>query len=241
MASSEVRAGSRQGATIEVVVDVDDPLHTFAPDLLDENLTSHHVTPETDLGAAAEHFVYDVYRVSGFCRESPRRVVEETEPWRPGSALHVVCDGDEVLGVVRTILGTYESLPIGQFDPEQTPPPGPLCEVASLAVKPDRRGMGVANELHRMVFEFGVRNRVNGYCFLVDEWMSQFFQDYYAFPVRRMAPVQPYMGGDVLPIVVRMDELLVDFPTHRPFVYQVATSGFSPQEIVDFDLPIVLT
>jgi hypothetical protein len=56
-----------------------------------------------------------------------------------------------------------------------------------------------------------------------------------------MAPVQPYMGGDILPIVVRMDELLVEFPTHRPFVYQVAISGFSPQEIVDFDLPIVLT
>ena len=241
MAQSEVRDGTTRGATIEITVDVDDPLHTFTPDLLDENLTSHHVTPESELGATAEQFVYDVYRVSGFCRESARRVVEETEPWRPGSALHVVCDGPDVLGVVRTLLGPYEALPIGQFEPQQPPPDGQLCEVASLAVKPDRRGMGVANDLHRMVFEFGVRNHVQGFCFLVDEWMSQFFQDYYAFPVRPMGPVQPYMGGDVLPIVVRMDELLVDFPTRRPFVYQVATSGFSPQEIVDFDLPIVLT
>ncbi len=239
MAPTESVPGGR-GASTEVLVDTDDPLHTFAPDLLDESLVSEHTTPETELGQLAERFVYDVYRVSGFCRESPRGVVEETEPWRPGSALHVVREGDDVLGVVRTILGTYDALPIGQFPAAATPPAGTLCEVASLAVKPDRRGMGVANELHRMVFEFGVRNHVGGYCFLVDEWMSQFFQDYYAFPVKEMAPRQDYMGGNIVPILVPMDELLVDFPTRRPFVYEVAISGFTPQEIVDFDLPIVL-
>jgi hypothetical protein len=240
LASTQAETGTRTGVAIEVAVDTDDPLHTFAPDLLDEHLVSDHVTPETEIGAKAERFVYDIYRVSGFCRESPRGVVEETEPWRPGSAMHVVRDGDEVLGVVRTLLGSYDALPIGQFEPEVEPPAGTLCEVASLAVKPDRRGLGVANELHRMTFEFGVRNQVEGFCFLVDEWMSQFFQDYYAFPVRQMAPVQDYMGGRIVPILVRMDELLVEFPTRRPFVYQVAIKGFTPQEIVEFDLPIVL-
>lgn len=228
------------GGATGLTVDTDDPLYTFAPDALDEGLVSEHTTPETELGQRAEHFLYDIYRVSEFCRESPRRMVEETEPWRPGSAMHVVRDGDDVLGLVRTLLGRYEDLPIGQFQTTEPIPAGTYCEVASLAVKPDRRGMGVANELHRMTFEFGVRNHVDGFCFLVDEWMSQFFQDYYAFPIHQMAPLQDYMGGRIVPILVPMSELLVDFPTRRPFVYEVAISGFTPQEIVDFDLPIVL-
>ncbi len=228
------------GGTGALTVAVDDPLYTFAPDQLEPGLVSDHTTPETRLGTSAEHFLYDIYRVSEFCAESPRRLVEETEPWRAGSAMHVVRDGDTILGLVRTLLGKYEDLPIGQFATTQTVPTGTLCEVASLAVKPDRRGLGVANELHRMTFEFGVRNRVSGFCFLVDEWMSQFFQDYYAFPVHEMAPAQEYMGGHVVAIYVPMDELLVAFPTRRPYVYEVAISGFTPQEIVDFDLPIVL-
>ncbi|HMU79379.1 MAG TPA: GNAT family N-acetyltransferase [Microthrixaceae bacterium] len=228
------------GGSTGLAVITDDPLYTFTPEKLDPELVSEHTTPETDIGRVAERFVYEIYRVSGFCKESERGVVEETEPWRPGSALHIVRADDQVLGTVRTLLGTYQQLPIGQFEPIVTPPTGRLCEVASLAVKPDRRGMGVANELHRMTFEFGVRQQVEGFCFLVDSWMVTFFEDYYAFPVTRMAPIQDYMGGQIEPIYVPMDQLLIDFPSRRPFAYEVAISGFTPQEIVDFDLPIIL-
>jgi hypothetical protein len=240
LASTETLTGAGREPVVPSNVDLEDPLRSFAPEPLDDHLTTHHVAPASDVGEAAERFVYDIYRVSEFCQESPRGWVEETEPWREGSTLHVVMEGDDVLGVVRTILGTYDELPIGQFGPDQPPPDGTLCEVASLAVKPDRRGLGVANELHRMTFEFGIRSAANGFCFLVDEWMAQFFQDYYAFPVRQMAPVQPYMGGDIMPIMVRVDELLEVFPRRRPLVYQRAISGFSPAEVASFDLPIVL-
>lgn len=237
---SQIELPSIVGGSSDLTVITDDPLYTFKPEPLDPELTSECTTPETSVGLAAEHFVYDVYRVSGFCRESSRRVVEETEPWRPGSALHVVRSSDQVLGTVRTLLGSYQQLPIGQFETIIDPPAGRLCEVASLAVKPDRRGMGVANELHRRTFEFGVRQRVDGFCFLVDSWMVQFFEDYYAFPVSRMAPIQEYMGGQIEPIYVPMNQLLIDFPTRRPYAYDVAISGFTPQEIVEFDLPIIL-
>ena len=40
-----------------------------------------------------------------------------------------------------------------------------------------------------------MRQQVEGFCFLVDSWMVTFFEDYYAFPVTRMAPIQDYMGA----------------------------------------------
>ena len=59
---------------------------------------------EGPLFIAAERFLYEIYRESGFCQESPRRMVEELDQWRAGSHFHLVHDeAKSVLGSVRTI------------------------------------------------------------------------------------------------------------------------------------------
>lgn len=218
----------------------EDPLRLWVPEPFDPGLELHHVTPESDLGDRAEQFVYDTYRVSGFCRESPRRWVEETDPWRKGSTLHVVCDGDEVLGVLRTMIGEFHELPASQFTPNIEMRSGLLLEGGSLAVKADHRGLGIANELHRLMFRIGIEEQVEGWCMLIDAWMADFLREVYAFPNRVFSERRQYMGGRIEPIVVWVDELVEQMSAKRPKLYQHAISVFTPEEIARYDLPIVL-
>ncbi len=226
-----------------------DPNRTFTPDRLEPGLVCRSVPPTSDLGVRAEQFVYDVFRTSGFCAESPRRHVEETEPWRGGSMLHVITDdGDDgqdvgepgaIVGVVRTIRGTFDELPVSRFDPEVPVPEGVLCEIGSLAVKSDQRGLGVANELHRAAFLAGIRDRCDGFCFLIEEWMFDFFAGVYGLPVRRLAPPSHFMGGDIVPTGMWMPEMLRVIARIRPNVYRWAVEDLEQNLHVELDLPMV--
>lgn len=242
-----------------------DPNHGFIPDRLEPGLVCRSVPPTSDLGIRAEQFVYDVFRTSGFCAESPRRHVEESEPWRQGSTLHVITDdGDHgrdhgrdggrdggrdaghdggepgaIVGVVRTILGTFDELPVSRFDPEVPVPGGLLCEIGSLAVKSDQRGLGVANELHRAAFLAGIRDRCDGFCFLIEEWMFDFFAGTYGLPVRRLAPPSHFMGGDIVPTGMWMPEMLRVIARVRPNVYRWAIEDLEEILHVELDLPMV--
>lgn len=226
-----------------------DPNRGFIPDRLEPGLVCRSVLPTSDLGVRAEQFVYDVFRTSGFCAESPRRHVEESEPWREGSILHVITDdGDRereggepgaIVGVVRTILGTFDELPVSRFDPEVPVPEGVLCEIGSLAVKSDQRGLGVANELHRAAFLAGIRDRCDGFCFLIEEWMFDFFAGTYGLPVRRLAPPSHFMGGDILPTGMWMPEMLQVIARIRPNVYRWAVEDLEKSLQIDLDLPMV--
>lgn len=213
----------------------------FEPERLEPGLTVHHVTPDDPLWDPAERFVYSVFRTSGFCEESPREWVEETEPWRPGSVLHVITDPDErVMGVARTIIGTYGELPVNRFTPEVPVPDGPLCEIGSLAVRPSQRGLGVANELHRVAFQHGIRNGVDGFCFIIDRWMFDFFGDVYGLPVRQLAAPRDFMGGVVVPTGMWMPEMLERIARIRPRVYSWSVEGLEARFWAERDLPIVL-
>lgn len=218
----------------------DDGLRLWVPEPLDPQLRLEHVSPFSELGDRAEQFVYDTYRVSGFCKESPRRWVEETDPWREGSTLHVVTDQDEILGVLRTMAGTIDQLPASQFVPNIPMRTGRLLEGGSLAVKADHRGLGIANELHRLMFQIGIQEQVEGWCMLIDSWMADFLRDVYAFPTRIFSERRQFMGGHIEPIVVWVDELIHEMSTRRPKLYQHAIATLTPEEIVRFDLPIVL-
>jgi GNAT superfamily N-acetyltransferase len=229
----------------EVLLDdlslVEDPHHLFDPERLDHSLESHLVGESDDLWEPAERFVYSVFRVSGFCKESPREWVEETQPWRPGSKLHVITDRAlEVNGVARTILGTYDELPVSQFRPTIPIPSGRLCEIGSLAVRPSHRGLGVANELHRAAFQFGIREGIEGFCFLIDEWMFDFFRTYYGLPVRAIAPPREYMGGMVVATGMWLPEMLEQLVRVRPHVYRWAVEGLEPELFARREIPILL-
>jgi hypothetical protein len=224
-------------------VRVDDAYHEysdFQPDLLEDGLDVHAVEPGDELWDPAERFVYRIFRVSGFCEPSHREYVEETEPWREQSRLHVITDGPAILGVTRTVIGPYNELPVSQFEPEIDLPDGPLCEIGSLAVKATQRGLGVANELHRRAFWEGIQSDVAGFCFLIDEWMFEFFRSHYGLPVRALAPARPYMGGDVVPTGMWLPEMLHVLFRTRPNVYRWAVDGLPPELFRRLDLPIVL-
>lgn len=218
----------------------DESLRDFEPERLDPHLDVHAVDPGGPLWDTAERFVYDVFRVSGFCGESPRGVVEETEPWRAGSRLHVITESSSVVGVARTVIGRYDDLPVSQFDPEVEVPGGLLCEIGSLAVRPTQRGLGVANELHRRAFREGFDRGVEGFCFLVDQWMFDFFRDHYGLPVRALAPPRRFMGGDVVPTGMWMPEMLHVIARIRPNVYRWSVEGLSPHVFDELDLPVAL-
>ncbi len=227
-------------ATAPATGEQEDSLRLWTPGPLDPSLKVHHVSPYSDLGDRAEQFVYDTYRVSGFCEPSPRHWVEETEPWRDGSVLHVVADGDEVLGVIRTMVGEFGELPASQFPPNMDLRPGRMVEGGSLAVKADHRGLGIANELHRIMFCTGLSERAEGWCMLIDGWMADFMRDFYVFPTHVFSDRRQFMGGFIEPIVVWVDELLEQMVARRPKLYQHAISSLSAEEIVRLDLPIIL-
>jgi hypothetical protein len=219
----------------------EDDQRYFEPERLGPGLTVHHVREGDELWDPAERFVYRVFRTSEFCRESPREWVEETEPWRAGSSLHVVTEDDgRIMGVCRTILGEYDDLPVAQFRPEIPVRAGQLCEIGSLAVRPSSRGIGVANELHRVAFQAGIVAGAVGFCFLVDRWMFDFFASHYGLPVRQLAPSRRYMGGDVVPTAMWMPEMLERIAVIRPRVYKWSVEGLPARLWEELDLPIVL-
>ncbi|CAN5414553.1 hypothetical protein BH10ACT3_BH10ACT3_09320 [soil metagenome] len=221
-------------------VETPDALRLWVPDPLDERLVSYHVAPESDLGDRAERFVYDAYREQGYCRTSPRHWVEEVDPWREGSTLHVVCDGDEILGVLRTIIGTYENLPVSQFARNPGMREGVLLDGGSLAVKADYRGIGLATELYRHWLEVGIRNRVEGFLMLMDDGYVDVMHTFYALPTHSFAERKHYMGGDIEPLIVWLDEMFETMSLLRPALYKYAIANLTPAEIVEYDLPIVL-
>ncbi len=220
---------------------VDDPMREFEPELLDPSLQVHTVDAGDAMWATAENFVYRIFRTSGFCEESPREYVEESEPWRSSSRLHVISEDREPVGVIRTILGRYEDLPVSQFEPEIDVPGGRLCEIGSLAVRPSQRGLGVVNELHRRAFWEGIHSGIDGFCFLIDAWMFDFFRSHYGLPVRALARPRRFMGGDVVPTAMWMPEMLHVLYRTRPNVYRWSVEGLEPRLFAEYDLPIILT
>lgn len=214
----------------------------FEPDRLQDGLVSQVITSNDALWDPAERFVYSLFRLSGFCAESPREWVEETQPWRDGSRLHVITEGEDlVTGVARTMIGKYQDLPVSQFTPTINVPDGLLCEIGSLAVRPSQRGLGVANELHRTAFQYGISQGVQGFVFLIDQWMFEFFETHYGLPVLALAPPREFMGGVVVPTAMWLPEMMQQLVRTRPNVFKWSIEGFDANTIATLDLPILLS
>jgi predicted N-acetyltransferase YhbS len=210
------------------------------PPQLDAGLELVSVTEGT-VFERSEHFLYEIYRQSGFCSPSRRRVVEELQPWRPASTYHVVIDEDgEILGTVRTILGDLAELPVGGFEQLGEPEPDPLCELSSLAVTPSERGSGVVEHLYRAGWLAAWRAGANALCGLVDPWLFEMFVDYYRLPFRQSGIPHFHMGAEVVPVVMPLrGPAYADLAATRPGFWEWTLEACTAEEIEAWQLPEV--
>lgn len=231
-------ASARTDAEITVI---DEAVDTFRPEPCDPAL-SLRLVDELDLERwdEAERFIYDVFRVSEFCDESPRGWVEEIDRYRHGSTLHVISDHHRPVGAVRTIPGRYDELPIGKFAAQAPVTDGPLVEIGSLAVRATLRGLGVANELHRSAVRFALLTGAEGFCMLVEPWAIDFYRDVYGVPLRQTAEARHYMGSLTVPAVAMLDEMVDNLVRTRRGVYRWFTEDLPVEVFTERNLPVLL-
>lgn len=205
-------------------------------------LTLVSIDEPDDRWAQTERFVYRIYREAGYCAESDRAHVEELQGWEHLSRLQVVFgeDGD-IIGTARGVVGTFEQLPMGKFARTDDGDVDPVGELSALAVAPSARGISVVVHLCRAVFIDAWRKGANALMFAIDDWMVELLADSYALPIRPIGIQELYMGGDITPagMTLRGSEF-EDCARRNPGYWQWMTEGFSVQEIIDYQLPIVL-
>lgn len=215
---------------------------TGRPAQLDEGLVLEAVG-DGPLFLAAERFLYEVYRESGFCAESPRRMVEELDEWRVGSRFHLVHDeGLHVLGSVRTILGSIDALPIGAFDLDLSDRVGQglCCELSSLAVAPSSRSSGIIEHIYRAGWLAAWRAGALDLVALVDEWLLEVFTDVYGLPFRPIGRSHFHMGGDVIPVAMALQgPAYENLARTRPDFWEWTLEACSDDERTGWALPPV--
>jgi hypothetical protein len=190
----------------------------------------------------AERFVYDTYRQMDYCEVSPRQRVEVLQSWNDRSRFHVVFDeNEEVVGTVRVIADAFEHLPVGMFERTDFVDPDPVAELSSLAVAPNARGLSVVVHLCRSAFVETWATGGSALVFLIDDWMVDLLADTYCLPIRSVGVQRFHMGGDVTPsaMTLRGPEF-IDTARRNPHYWRWMTEAFTAQQVVDWELPIVL-
>lgn len=206
-----------------------------------ELMPGHRVVTITggDLWTQAEAFVYDIYRQVGYCEESPRKRVEELARWEDRSRLHAVMDDDdEVIGVVRTIFGPYDTLPVGQFERTDHTQPDPVCELSSLTVRTDVRSTGVIEHLYRAGWLDAFRSESTTLVALIDDWLLDVFQGTYRLPFGVIGIGKEYMGSTPVPVAMPLDggsyQLTAD---ENPDFWAWTLEAIEPHEVDAWGLP----
>jgi hypothetical protein len=194
-----------------------------------------------DLWMQAEAFVYDIYRQVGYCDESPRHRVEELARWEERSRLHAVMDDDdEVIGVVRTIFGDYEDLPVGQFERTDGSDPDPVCELSSLTVRTDVRSTGVIEHLYRAGWLDAFRHGSTTLVALIDDWLLEVFQGTYRLPFKVIGVGKEYMGSTPVPVAMPLTgpdyQLTAD---ENPDFWAWTLEAVSDDEAAAWSLPLL--
>ena len=174
--------------------------------------------------------------------ESPRRRVEEMVRWADHSRFHAVIDGeDEIVGTIRTIFGRYDELPVGKFRRTDFSHPDPVCELASLVIRPGDRSTGVIENLYRNGWLDAFRSDATSVVALIDPWLYRVFKDVYAMPFEVIGESHHYMGSDPVPVGMALDGPCYDDLARRnPGFWAWILEGASPQEIAEWQLPIIL-
>lgn len=121
-----------------------------------------------------------------------------------------------VAGTIRTVMGKYLELPVGQLGGESAAPPDPVLEYASLAVPEDHRAQGVAEALYRAVFQDAVRSGSTALVAIGEQWIQEFLNGTFGLGFARLAPARWYMGGECFPMAVPLTELIDRLAAEQP-------------------------
>ena len=204
-------------------------------------LLPHHrveVITGGDRWMDAEAFVYERYVKIGFTHESSRKQVEELARWADASSFHaVVTDDDVIVGTVRTILGTYSELPVGQFDRIDFEDPDPVCELSSLVVDQSVRSSGVLEHLFRAGWSDATRLGATAIVGLVDTWLLEVFRHTYALPFVPVGIPHFHMGGDVVPVTMSVKRPgMAEIAKHNPHFWLWNLEVMEPEEVERFDI-----
>lgn len=196
-----------------------------------------------DLWMQAEAFVYDIYRQVGYCDESPRHRVEELARWEERSRLHAVMDDDnEVIGVVRTIFGPYDELPVGQFERTDTSHPDPVCELSSLTVRTDVRSTGVIEHLYRAGWLDAFRAGSTTLVALIDDWLLEVFEGTYRLPFSTIGVGKEYMGSTPAPVAMPLVGPAYQVTAaENPDFWAWTLEAVSAEEATAWELPLLPT
>lgn len=230
----------------DVVIDLRDPAPSRPPSGRPADLLPGHrlVTITRDDPEAwhrAESFVYDIYREIGYCDESPLRRVEELAVWDHLSEFHAVVDADDaVIGVVRTICGRFEDLPVAQFDRTDFDDADPVCELSSLTVRTDVRSTGVIEHLYRAGWLASWRAGSTAVVALIDDWLFEVFRDTYRLPFRQIGVGRDYMGSHPLPVAMPLaGSAYALTATQNPEFWAWTLEALEADEVAGWDLPPV--
>ncbi len=194
------------------------------------------ITADSETAEAARRLEYEVFVEEGFFPPSGDKRLSAYASYESRSIFHVVLDDTGmVIGVVRSLLGDYETLPVGDHAPERWEgfPSEPVCEYASLAIRPEmRKHLGIAEELYRSVFALAWRSGVSGLVALVDPWLQELLNGYYGCEFDQLGPDVDLHGFDVRPIGVPLGTLEQVMPVRVPDFWAWLVEGIEKAEIV---------
>ena len=191
-----------------------------------------------DLWMKAEAFVYDRYVKIGFTHESSRQQVEELARWSDASRFHaVLSEDDAIIGTMRTILGKYSDLPVGQFERTDFEDPDPVCELSSLVVDESVRSSGVMEHLFRAGWADTTRLGATAIVGLVDAWLLEAFRHTYGMPFVPIGLPHWHMGGNVVPVTMSVKRpAMAEIARNNPHFWLWNLEVMRSKEIDRFDI-----
>jgi GNAT superfamily N-acetyltransferase len=194
------------------------------------------IVTESDLAEAGRRLEYEIFVAEEFFPPSESGHIDDYADFESQSVFHVITDEtDEVVGVVRSVLGPYDSLPVSHYVPERWTnfPSRPVCEYASLAIRPECRKHGLAEELYRSVFALAWRSQLEGLVALVDPWMHALLNDFYGCAFEQIGPESEYFSGFVVrPIGVTLEALESVMPRRVPAFWEWLCEGIEQEDVV---------
>ena len=151
----------------------------------------------------AEAFVYESYLSLGYTAESGRKLVTELAPFAERSRFHAALDpSGKIIGVVRLIFGSFDTLPVGRFTRVDFLDDEPMAELSSFVIDPQVGATGVFEHLWRAAWADAVTSGAHTIAQLGERWVLDLLRDRFALPFVPSGIPEYYMGSEVMPMTM---------------------------------------